>query len=403
MLLQLLCLMFLVPALLCCAYYLFLAAVELLVCQERELPRRNATHTFAILIPAHNEETALPAALHACADLDYPADKFKTYVVADNCTDHTAAVAAAAGAVVLERRDEKHPGKGLALAWALPHVLADRPDAVVVLDADCRLDQHALRAFDERLSAGDAVLQANYVAVNPEDSAISYAIAVGNQLENDLFYSPKSRLGLAVLLRGTGMVFRRDVLERHPWQAYSVTEDTEYTLELLRAGTRVRFLSQVRVVSDFPAHAEQLRVQRQRWAAGNLRFGKTWALSLIGEAVAARRGDLFDLGWTLLVLSRPLVLAEALAALVLAVLCVWIEPDALSAALLATGLAVILLQGLYLMLGIVRLGVNSRRLLLLAGSGIAFGRLLTATLRGLCERGRPAWTRTPRPLEQASR
>ncbi len=396
MVLQVLCLVLLVPAVTCCAYYLFLAAVQLLAGEQRQLPRTNAAHTFAILIPAHDEEDALPATLAACADLDYPAERFTVYVVADNCTDRTAAVAAAAGAVVLERRVDERRGKGPALAWALERVLPGRPDAVVVLDADCRLDPHALRAFDKQLSAGHAVLQASYVAGNPEDSGISYAVAVGNLLENDLFYAPKSRLGLAVLLRGTGMVFRRDVLERLPWRAGSVTEDTEYTLELLRAGVRVRFLPRVRVVSDFPAHVGQLRVQRRRWAAGNLRFGRTQALRLMAEGIATRRGPLLDLGWTLLVLSRPLVLAEALAALLLAVLCAALVPSPLSGGLLVTGLGVILLQGLYVGLGVVRLGVSARRLLLLAGSAAAFVRLLGITLQGLFGRGKLAWVRTPR-------
>jgi hypothetical protein len=396
MLLQLLCLAFLVPAVLCCAYYLFLAAVQLLAGERRRSPETGAAHTFAILIPAHDEEAALPATLLACADLDYPADKVRVYVVADNCADQTAAVAAAAGAVVLERRDDERRGKGPALAWALERILPARPGAVVVLDADCRLDRHALRAFDERLSAGDAVLQASYVAANPEDSATSYAVAVGNLLENDLFYAPKSRLGLAVLLRGTGMVFRRDVLERFPWRAHSVTEDTEYTLELLRAGVPVRFLPHTRVVSEFPAHAGQLRVQRRRWAVGNLRFGKAQALRLMAEGIATGRGTLLDLGWTLLVLSRPLVLAEALAALLLAALCTGLTPGPLSGGLLATGLAVILLQGLYVALGIARLGVSGRRLWLLAGSAAVFARLLGITLRGLFGRDRLAWVRTPR-------
>jgi len=396
MILQVLCLLLLVPAVLCCAYYLFLAAVRLLAGEPRRPPRWSATHRFAILIPAHNEESAVPATLRACADLDYPAAMYKVYVVADNCTDRTAKVAAAAGATVLKRRDDERRGKGYALAWALERILPDRPDAVVVLDADCRLDRHALRAFDERLCAGDAVLQASSVAANPEDSAVSYAVAVGNVLENDLFYAPKSRLGLSVLLRGTGMVFRRDVLERHPWQAHSITEDMEYTLELLRAGVGVRFLSDVRVVSDFPAHAEQLRVQRLRYAAGNLRFGKGKALRLMAEGILARRATLFDLGWTLLVLSRPLVLAEALAALLLSVLCVWLAPGTLSGTLLATAAAVLLLQGLYVGLGVVSLGVSLRRLWLLVGSGATFVRLLGITLQGMFGRGKLAWTRTPR-------
>jgi hypothetical protein len=396
MFLQVLCLALLLPAVACCAYYLFLATVQLLAGERRRPPGTSATHTFAILIPAHDEEAALPATLTSCAALDYPADRFTVYVVADNCADRTAEVAAAAGAVVLERRDENRRGKGPALAWALERVLPNRPDAVILLDADCRLDYHALRDFDARLSAGDAVLQASYVAANPEESGISYAVAVGNVLENDLFYAPKSRLGLAVLLRGTGMVFRRDVLEAHPWRAHSVTEDTEYTLELLRSGLRVRFLPHTRVESDFPAHAGQLRVQRQRWAAGNLRFGRAQALRLMAEGVVRGRGALFDLGWTLLVLSRPLVLAEALAALLLAVSCAVLVPGSLSTGLLAAGLSVILLQGLYVGLGIVRLGVSTRRLALLAGSAAALARLLGITIRGLFSSRKLAWVRTPR-------
>lgn len=396
MLLQLLCIVLLTPAVLCCAYYLFLAAVQMAASETHRSTGSNADHTFAILIPAYNEESAISATLRACFDLDYPTWQFKVYVVADNCTDHTAAIAAAAGAVLLERRDEERRGKGFALTWALEHILPHRPDAVVVLDADCRIDRRALRAFDERLSAGDAVLQANYVAANAEDSTISYAVAVGNVLENDLFYSPKSRLGLAVLLRGTGMVFRRDVLERHPWRADSITEDTEYTLELLRAGVRVRFLPHPYVVVESPAHAKQLHVQRRRWAAGNLGFGKMWALVLMVEGIVKGRGTLFDLGWTLLVLSRPLVLAEALTALLLAALCSWLTPGALSDALLATGLVVILSQGLYVALGVARLGLNKRRLMLLAGSATVFVRLLGIALQGLFGRSKLAWARTPR-------
>ena len=46
---------------------------------------------------------------------DYPADKLDIFVVADNCTDATAAVARQAGAQVFERFDTARVGKGYAL------------------------------------------------------------------------------------------------------------------------------------------------------------------------------------------------------------------------------------------------------------------------------------------------
>ena len=70
--------------------------------------------------------------------LEYPADRFDVYVVADNCTDRTAEVARAAGARVEERFDQTARGKGHALRWLLTRLRerGARYDAYVVIDAD---------------------------------------------------------------------------------------------------------------------------------------------------------------------------------------------------------------------------------------------------------------------------
>jgi cellulose synthase/poly-beta-1,6-N-acetylglucosamine synthase-like glycosyltransferase len=47
----------------------------------------------------------------------YPSERVRIYVVADHCSDQTAAVARAAGAEVLIR-DEEPAGKTFALDWA---------------------------------------------------------------------------------------------------------------------------------------------------------------------------------------------------------------------------------------------------------------------------------------------
>src|SRR4051812_3984592 len=105
------CLFFLAPATAVCLAYLVPTVAGRL--RMKAVPRLAQTHTFAVLIPAHNEEAALPAALRSLAAQDYPAGHVRTYVVADNCADGTAA--AAAGAVCLVRTDPLNPGKGRAL------------------------------------------------------------------------------------------------------------------------------------------------------------------------------------------------------------------------------------------------------------------------------------------------
>src|SRR5688572_10222099 len=50
---------------------------------RRPRPPRAPTHTFAVLVPAHDEEHTLPAALRSLAALDYPPGLVRVCVVAD--------------------------------------------------------------------------------------------------------------------------------------------------------------------------------------------------------------------------------------------------------------------------------------------------------------------------------
>lgn len=396
MILHLLAAAALAPALFAVVYYLFLAAWARPRAASAAPTADAPRHSFAIVIPAHDEEETLGATLAACAALDYPNSLVRVYVVADNCSDRTADVARAHGATCLERHDAELRGKGYALAWGFERVLADGPDAVVVLDADCRFTPNALQVFDRHMQAGERVLQASYVAGNPDDSAVSYALAVGNATENLLFYAPKSRLGLAVLLRGTGMVFHRDILARHPWNAHSITEDTEYTLTLLGDGIPVRFVPEVEVTTAAPIGQEQLRVQRARWSTGNAQCGKRFALRLLLQGLTRGRLVLLDAGWTLLVLSRPLVMAFLVAAFAPAALAAWLDPGPVSWALLGLTLATSAALAGYFALGVALVGVTRHRLTLLLGSPRVALRLVSAALAGLVASDRLGWQRTPR-------
>lgn len=396
MVLQVLCIALLVPAVPICLYHVVLACCALAGRRPVRAAEAQPTHRFAIVIPAHNEEATLAGVLRSCAELDYPRDLYQVYVIADNCSDATAAIARAGGARCLERHDDKRRGKGAALEWAFERVLPDGADAIVVLDADCTLDAHALRAFDRRLAAGDRVLQACNVASNPDTNVTSYVACVANTVENHLFYAPKSDLGLAVLLRGTGMVFAREVLQSHPWRAHSIVEDSEYSVRLLEAGLRIRFVPEASVRSPFATHSRQLSVQRKRWVGGNAHFGRAHALRLMGRGLIGRRWLLLDLGWTLLAVQRSLVLVELLLAVLVGGLCDWLAPGKLSAGLALTGVALGMLHGLILALGAVLLGLNGRRLRFLAGSPLVAARMLLIAVQGACGDRVVAWQRTPR-------
>ena len=68
---------------------------------------------FAIVVPAHDEQEGIASTVHNLLAIEYPKDLFSVVVVADNCSDETAARAERAGARVLVRQDDKLRGKGL--------------------------------------------------------------------------------------------------------------------------------------------------------------------------------------------------------------------------------------------------------------------------------------------------
>ena len=94
--------------------------------------------TFAIVIPAHNEEKVIGQLIENLQVLNYPRELYDIYVIADNCTDQTAQIARNGGAIVYERYNLQQRGKGYAIEWMFNKLfrLNRHYDGVVVFDAD---------------------------------------------------------------------------------------------------------------------------------------------------------------------------------------------------------------------------------------------------------------------------
>jgi len=359
-------------------------------------PKVAHTNAFAIVIPAHDEESTIRRALDSCAAIDYPKEKRTAYVIADNCTDRTADIARQFGATCLVRRDELKRGKGFALEWALPQVLAAGHDAIVVLDADCTIDSNSLQVLDAYFQNGSQALQMNNVVANPDHSATCYLLAIANKLENDLFYSPKSALGLAVHLRGTGMVLHRSILSRYPWKARSAAEDTEYSYRLFREGIVVAFVPECRVISDAPTDRVQLVVQRTRWIGGGWRLACGQGAGLFFEGLLKRRGLLVDAGFTAFVLSRPLILLQLLLTWIACCALFGTAYSHLAVPLMISTSIVAASYALYGLTGAVMLGLSSHRIALLFRLPPLVVRYVVMALKVLCSFKTASWTRTPR-------
>jgi cellulose synthase/poly-beta-1,6-N-acetylglucosamine synthase-like glycosyltransferase len=256
---------------------------------------------FDVVVPAHDEETTITETVRSLLGMEYPRELYRVLVVADNCDDRTAEVAAAAGACVLVRRDAAR-GKGHALAYAFERVLADGfADAVVVVDADSVVDRNLLSAFGARFTAGARAVQARYGVRNPAASWRTSLMALALGLFHVERSMARERLGLSCGLRGNGMGFTCELLREAPHRACSIVEDMEYGVALGLAGHRVQYVDEARVLGEMPSSAGAARSQRRRWEGGRLALARTHLRPLLALAVKRRDPVLLDLAMDLIV------------------------------------------------------------------------------------------------------
>jgi cellulose synthase/poly-beta-1,6-N-acetylglucosamine synthase-like glycosyltransferase len=273
---------------------LLTAAAWVATARRRPRPARrgDATTRFAILIPAHNEELALPDTLASLRALDYPADAVRVHVVADHCTDATAEVAAAGGAVVHPHEGPER-GKARALAWALERILAadaDPVDVVVIVDADTVVDRAALRAFDAVFADGARVAQGHYAVRHPEGSTAAALRAAALAVRHHLRPLGRNELGASAGLYGNGMAFRAELLRERTWTEH-LTEDMEFQLRLVLDGVDVVYVPEARIEAEMPETLEAATTQNERWERGRVDLARRYVPQLLRRLVRPGRAN----------------------------------------------------------------------------------------------------------------
>jgi cellulose synthase/poly-beta-1,6-N-acetylglucosamine synthase-like glycosyltransferase len=226
-----------------------------------------------VLVPAHDEQATLPSLLQSLESAGRPASLGTVLVVADHCGDATAEVARAHGAVVVERGDGPR-GKPAALRDGLAALATrpDRGDAVLILDADCVVSESYVERMAEALARGHRVAQSAYEVRGSDREPVRGSragVRWGFLLKSVVRPTGLARLGLPCQLSGTGMVFRRDVLDLVA-PSDDLVEDVRMSHDLLLAGVQPRFVPDALLVSPLPADEGGLTRQRLRWEGGQL-------------------------------------------------------------------------------------------------------------------------------------
>jgi cellulose synthase/poly-beta-1,6-N-acetylglucosamine synthase-like glycosyltransferase len=222
----------------------------------------------ALLVPAHNESTGLLPTLAQARAQMVAGDRL--LVVADNCSDDTAAVALAAGAEVSERFDSTRRGKGFALDHGVRQLAADPPEVVIVLDADCTLGPDCIARLAKLSHASGRPVQARYLMAAPNTSLKMRVAEFAMRVKNWVRPRGMHRLSLPCGLYGTGMAFPWRVAEVAPLASSHLAEDMQLGVRLAQRGVAPLLCEEAEVASVFAGSREGEQSQRTRWEHGHL-------------------------------------------------------------------------------------------------------------------------------------
>ena len=249
---------------------------------------------LAVIVPAHNEQHAIADTVRAILAQLQPEDRLA--VVADNCSDQTAALARAAGAAVWERQDLSERGKGFALRFALARLAEQPPDVVAIVDADCLPGEGCLESIARlAMRAGRPVQAAYYCGAGDGQLGLSSVSAFGVLVKNYVRPRGLQRLALPCILTGTGMAFPWRLLEEVPFHGSHIVEDMQLAVDMALSGKPAMPCMEAAVYSTLPTHMEGFVSQRTRWEHGHLAVIRSEAPRLLAAFLRTWRPGLLAL------------------------------------------------------------------------------------------------------------
>lgn len=275
-------------------YYLFISFFG--IWKKKDTYETTEKKSFALLIAAHNEELVIQAIIESLQKLDYPKELYDIFVIADNCTDQTAAKARAKGAYVCERFNKTKRGKGYALEWMFGKLfeMEKKYDGVVVFDADNLASKNFLKEINKKMCKGFKVVQGYLDSKNPVDTWITGSYSISFWTSNRMFQLSRSNLGLSNQLGGTGFCIDVEVLKQLGWGATCLTEDLEFSCKLVLNGYRVGWAHDAVIYDEKPLTLAQSWWQRKRWMQGFTDVAHRYFFKLIKKAIKERNFRALD-------------------------------------------------------------------------------------------------------------
>lgn len=240
---------------------------------------------FAVIIPACNEEKVIVDTINLLKKLNYPNELYDIVIIADNCTDLTPSKAMSAGAIVLERNNDKEKSKAFALKWffELDFLENGKYDAFCIVDADTILDKNFLNEVDREMVKGYSIVNGRSGSINPYDSFTGSFMTLLLSIQNRIWLLPQSNNDRSGFFAGTGVCIKVKCLREIGWNIHTLVEDAEFGIQAVLNGGFIKYCDHARFYVEQVGKFSQLWKQQRRWRTGHISCLKLYGRKLIKE------------------------------------------------------------------------------------------------------------------------
>lgn len=268
-----------------CYFYQLVYLILPLIVKPKPL-KGNKANRYAILIAARNEESVISHLLDSINAQDYPKELITTYVVADNCTDHTAKIAEAHGARVFQRFNKEKVGKGYAINYLIEQIRTkvglDQYDAFLIFDADNLLETDYVRQINKVCSSGYEAFCGYRNTKNYGSNWISASYGLWYLHDSTHLNRSRMLLGTSCAVNGTGFGFTTELLKKvGGWNFFTLTEDIEFATWCATHGIKVGYCHDAILYDEQPISFQVSIRQRTRWAQGGIQVSFRYAKDLL--------------------------------------------------------------------------------------------------------------------------
>lgn len=216
----------------------------------------------SIIIPAWNESLVLPSLLNSLKKIHYDTKKVEIIIVAGG-TDNTLHIANEFNSTFLERKIiiEQRPGMGKSQA-IIEGLKVAKNDIIVLLDADCIVDENWLNELVKSLNQGFDAVSANCYPTKKYHTAVEAYKRAG--------YNHAIKYKVATLNGMASIAFKKSILDKFGIEYFFdknliANDDIFFLLKLKENGYNVGIIENAVIYSHYPVTFADFIKEDVRW------------------------------------------------------------------------------------------------------------------------------------------